>query len=86
MDKLLDVRDVDYFPKFICGNFFAVTKEAILRRSRDFYIKLARILGREENPDLCNFFERAWPQVFNSTCGKTETCTFGSIPAEEYKC
>lgn len=56
-------------PRFAPNGYFLVTKEAILRRPRVFYIHLARQLGVQNDPPIGHFFERSWAEVFLSTCG-----------------
>jgi hypothetical protein len=51
---------------------FAVTKEAVLRRSREFYISLAKTLSHEADPAVGHFYRRAWWAVFQSTCTSGE--------------
>ena len=65
-EKLLNFTVAN--PRFSGTSCFAVTREAILRNSKDYYIRLARTLGSEINPIEGHFFERAWPQVFHSQC------------------
>jgi len=59
-------------PRFSGTSCFAVTKEAIYRNPKDYYIRLARTLGSDINPVEGHFFERAWPQVFHSTCSSSQ--------------
>jgi hypothetical protein len=59
-------------PRYIPTAFFAVTREAVQRNSRDFYRRTAQILNYDENPWQGHFFERAWPEVFKSHCGQEE--------------
>lgn len=50
---------------------FAVTREAIQRRSRELYLKWARELGTENSPRLGFTFEATWSFVFKSNCSYT---------------
>lgn len=67
-------------PRFSGTGCFFVTRDVILRNSRSYYVKLARLLGRENNPVEGHFFERAWPEVFHSNCssGKDFRCLVGA--------
>mmetsp|Transcript_34111 Transcript_34111/g.49553 ORF Transcript_34111/g.49553 Transcript_34111/m.49553 type:complete len:256 (+) Transcript_34111:2-769(+) len=55
-------------PRFTPTALFAVTREAVLRKPRDYYAALARRMASEADSMLGHFFERAWPQVFRSSC------------------
>lgn len=55
-------------PRFCPTACFAVTRNAILRNSRQYYIALTRTLNFYFNPIAGHFFERAWPEVFHSNC------------------
>lgn len=55
-------------PRFSGTGSFFVHKSAILRNPREYYVRLARVLGRENDPVQGHFFERAWPEVFHSNC------------------
>lgn len=57
-------------PRFVPTGLFAVTREAIHRNPRNFYRILAQKLGADNNPFEGHFLERAWPEVFLSTCSK----------------
>lgn len=72
MDTMLGPGHAVTNPRYIPTAFFAVTKEAIHRNSKDFYRKTAQLLGYDENPWQGHFFERAWPEVFKSKCGQHE--------------
>lgn len=67
-------------PRFSGTGCFFVTRNAILRNSRQYYVKLARLLGRDNDPVEGHFFERAWPEVFHSNCtaGKDFNCLIGT--------
>lgn len=66
-------------PRYSGTGCIAVTREAILRNSRDFYIGLARNMT-SSNPMFGHFLERAWPAVFRSTCslGRRFHCLLNS--------
>ncbi len=53
---LPETRGIAYFP----GAVFAVKRQAILRRSRDFYKKLLGQVSSHQNPEEAYFMERAW--------------------------
>lgn len=65
-------------PRFCSTGAFVVSRAAIHRNSVDYYIKLARLLGKENSPVEGHFFERAWPEVFHSNCSAAEIfhCVF----------
>jgi hypothetical protein len=72
-------------PRFVPTGFFAVTKEAIHRNSRNWYRDLARRLGSTNNPFEGHFLERAWPEVFLSQCSAGEEfhCRYSIHRGEE---
>jgi hypothetical protein len=47
------------------GAIFAVSKQQILTRSRDYYRDLLTHVNKENNPIEAHFFERSWFYVFN---------------------
>ena len=47
------------------GAIFAVSKQQILTRSRDYYRDLLKQVDTENNPIEAHFFERSWFYVFN---------------------
>ena len=47
------------------GAIFAVSKQQILTRSRDYYRDLLNHVDKENNPIEAHFFERSWFYVFN---------------------
>lgn len=58
--------------RFAPVGHFAVTKEAIQRRSREFYISLAKTLSHESDPVVGHFYRRGWWAVFQSKCTSGE--------------
>jgi hypothetical protein len=65
-EKLLDVSIAN--PRYSGFGYFIVTRDAILRRPKSFYLKLARLIGDRNDPFEGHFFERAWAEVFLSQC------------------
>ena len=70
IQQILGSKHLVKDPRFVPTGFFAVTKEGIHRNSRNFYRDLARKLGANNNPFEGHFLERAWPEVFLSSCSK----------------
>lgn len=69
----------EWFTKYICPSFdysgplyisfgacFAVRKEAILSRSKEYYNTLIEQLNTHINTEVGHFFERSWIYIFNS--------------------
>ena len=56
----------EYVPssRIFFGCIFGVSKHLILRRPREFYIKLREPLLQYKNPIETHFVERAWPNIF----------------------
>ena len=81
--NLLKVDPVPENPRFIPTGCFVVTREAIHRQPREYYIKLIRTLNYENNPKIGFLFERAWPSVFHSSCtsGKKFQCVLANSNA-----
>jgi hypothetical protein len=55
-------------PRFSPTGCFLVTRDAILRNSKEYYIKLIKTLNYENSPRIGHFFERSWSYVFHSNC------------------
>ena len=55
-------------PRFSGRGQFAVKKENILRNDVHYYIKLQSTLRNSSDPVVGHFYERAWPEVFKSSC------------------
>lgn len=48
----------------VFGATFAVKKERILLRSREWYERVMKLVDWHQSPLAAHFFERAWPYVF----------------------
>jgi hypothetical protein len=59
-------------PRFVPTALFAVSRDAVRRNPKSLYLKLARLLGSTSNPYEGHFIERAWPEIFKSTCSAGE--------------
>lgn len=55
-------------PRYSGTGCFFVTREAIHRNSRQYYVNLARSMQSEQDPIEGHFLERAWAEVFHSNC------------------
>lgn len=68
----------EWFTKYICPSFdfsrallinfgacFGIKKEAILSRSKEYYMNLLEQLKTHRNPEVGHFFERSWIYIFN---------------------
>lgn len=58
-------------PRFSPTGTLIVTREAIHRRSAEYYKKLARQLNDKNSPQDGYIFERVWPFIFLSNCSST---------------
>lgn len=65
-EKLLNVNIAN--PRYAGFGYFIVTREAILRRPKSFYIQLARRIGDRNDAYEGHFYERAWSEIFLSKC------------------
>lgn len=65
-EKLLNVTIIN--PRYSGFGYFIVTKEAILRRPKSFYVELANRIGDRNDPYEGHFYERAWAEIFLSKC------------------
>jgi hypothetical protein len=57
--------------KYLKGSFFAVTREAVWRNTRTFYLELARRFASEDyslHHETPQVMERLWPVIFQSHC------------------
>ena len=71
--ELLGVNDLPKNSKYLKGSFFVVTKEAILRNPRSYYLGLSRRFGTAAfATKRMALMERLWPVVFQSNCLSTE--------------
>lgn len=77
-------QDIFHFPidnpRYSGTGCFFVTREAIHRNPRQYYIEIARLMQSDNDPIEGHFLERAWPEVFHSTCSAGERfhCLFQS--------
>ncbi len=51
--------------KEVYNSIFAVTREDIRRRPREFYAHLIQYVDSHSSPEAVHFVERAWPAVFH---------------------
>jgi hypothetical protein len=56
------------YPRFVPAATFAVSKEAILRNTKEHYEQLLHPLTKHIDPNIGHFYERSWPFVFHSNC------------------
>ncbi|NBO72288.1 DUF3431 domain-containing protein, partial [bacterium] len=55
------------FPKTFCvywHSIFAVRKDLILKRQKEFYINLLKYLDDCDSPEEAHYFERSWCYIF----------------------
>lgn len=73
---------------FAPGGMFLVSKEAVLRRSKAYYVRLVRLLTYAKFTDEGYTFERIWPAIFDSKCvlGGFDDCMMKPIPKDECEC
>ena len=63
----LSLIEYDFLTTFNCI-FVYLHMQAVHRNPKEYYMRLARTMGKDLNPVEGHFFERAWPQVFHSRC------------------
>lgn len=67
-EKLFGIR-IEHMPfRFAVGAQFIVSKEQILNRSKEFYLKIINMLSSSPNPIEGHVIERFQPLIFSNTC------------------
>lgn len=67
-EKLFDIRIENLPFRFAVGAQFIVSKRQILKRPRDFYLKIVDMLSNDVNPIEGHVIERFQPLIFSDNC------------------
>ena len=73
-------------PRFGPTGCFIVSRDLVLRNTKNYYSTLIKTLSKENNPRIGHFFERAWSSVFHSNCTssiKNYYCHIGNLITPE---